>query len=84
MKGHQSPLVVARMNGRWVTAEALQNGKEAPQSLVLGVARQMDSEALAHGEAFATALAFIKVVLSDLENEWWRHTAVGTIVASLY
>ena len=56
--------MVARMDGRWVTAEALQNGKEAPQSLVLGVARQMDSEALAHGEAFATALAFIKVVLS--------------------
>ena len=83
------------MDGRWVTAEALWKGKEAPQSLVLGVARQMDSEVPAHGEAFATALAFTKVVLSALENEWWRHMAVdveawvearavGTIVASLH
>ena len=87
--------LVARMDGRWVTAEALWKGKEAPQSLVLGVARQMDSEAPAHGEAFAAALTFIKVVLGALENKWWRHMAVdieapvearaaGTIVASLH
>lgn len=44
--------------------------------MVLGVARQMDSEVPVHGEAFTTALAFTKVVFSALENEWWRHTVV--------
>ena len=69
----QGPLVVARLDGQSVTAV---EGRDVPQSLVLGVARQTASEALSHNEAFTADLVFIKDILGILGFVWSWHMVV--------
>lgn len=54
--GSQDPLAAGH---RWGPAK----GPQVPHLLVLGVSRQMASEALGHSKAFAAAPAFINDVL---------------------
>ena len=70
----QGPLVAARLDGQSVTAV---EGRDMPQSLVLGVARQTASEALSHSEAFTADLMFIKDILGILG--FYYGTVKGTV-----
>ena len=65
--------MVARLDGQSVTAV---EGRDVPQSLVLGVARQTASEALSHSEAFTADLVFIKDILGILGFVWSWHMVV--------
>ena len=66
--------MVARLDGQSVTAV---EGRDVPQSLVLGVARQTASEALSHSEAFTADLVFIKDILGILGFVWSWHMVVA-------